>query len=218
MTVKTKLFIEVLVMAKAFSEEEKIKIQKDMKRVGEEIFSKFGLRKTNIGDITEAVGIGKGSFYAFYPSKEMLFLDILGNIGEELKRKIEDYIKNELKVEKGEVYKIFKMIFDFWFSRPLWIKFFSESENLYALKRKLPKDFMKDHADEEKKPFMALMDILVVRGLIKENIDYSLALGILKSINMTYLNRELIGEDIIYEVIDLKMRMFAVWLEREDLK
>ena len=205
-------------MAKAFTEEERIKIQKDMKRVGEEIFSKFGLRKTNIGDITEAVGIGKGSFYAFYPSKEMLFLDILGNIGEELKIKIEEYIVNELKIKKGEVYKIFKIIFDFWFSRPLWIKFFSESENLFALKRKLPKDFLKDHTDKEKLPFMALMELLSEKGLIKKDIDYGLALGILKSINMTYLNRELIGEDIIYEVIDLKLRMFSVWLEREDLK
>jgi AcrR family transcriptional regulator len=205
-------------MAKAFSEEEKIKIQKDMKIVGEEIFSKFGLKKTKIGDITEAVGIGKGSFYAFYPSKEMLFLDILGNIGKELKIKIKDYIDNELKIEKGEIYKIFKIIFDFWFSRPLWIKFFSESENLYALKRKLPKDFMKGHIEEEKGLFFDLLNFLKDKGLLKENIDYGLALGILKSINLTCLNRELIGEDIIYEVIDLKMRMFAIWLEKEDLK
>lgn len=205
-------------MAKAFSEEEKIKIQNDIKRVGEEIFSKFGLKKTNIGDITEAVGIGKGSFYAFYPSKEMLFLDILANIGEELKIKIEDYIKNELKVEKGEIYKIFKIIFDFWFTRPLWIKFFSESENLFALKRKLPKDFLKDKEDKEKVPFINLLKILEEKGLVKKGIDANLAMGILRSINMTYLNRELIGEDIIYEVIDLKLRMFSAWLEKEDLK
>lgn len=205
-------------MAKAFTEEERIKIKEDLKKVGEEIFSKYGLKKTSIGDITEAVGIGKGSFYSFYPSKELLFVDILAEINSEIKIIIKDYIQNDLKIKKGEVYKMFKMIFHFIHSRPLYIKFFSDSENLYALRRKLPKDFMENCSQKEQMPFIQLMSVLKKKGLVREEIDDELALGILKSINLTYLNRDFIGENILKDVLDAKLFMFAEWLEKEDLK
>lgn len=43
----------------------------------------IGMRKTSVEQLTEAVGIAKGSFYKFFPSKELLFFAVLENIHAE---------------------------------------------------------------------------------------------------------------------------------------
>ena len=42
-----------------------------------------GIRKTSVEQLTEAAGIAKGSFYKFFPSKELLFFAVLENIHTE---------------------------------------------------------------------------------------------------------------------------------------
>jgi len=64
-------------MAKHFNEDERQKITSTLFEVGHEEFSKRGLRAARIEDICRAAGISKGSFYNFFPAKEMLFLAII---------------------------------------------------------------------------------------------------------------------------------------------
>ena len=63
-------------MAKHFSEEERAQIHDRLISVGLELFEKYGISKTNVSDITERVGISKGSFYAFFASKGDLFMEV----------------------------------------------------------------------------------------------------------------------------------------------
>ena len=44
----------------------------------------LGMRKTSVEQLTQAVGISKGSFYKFYESKELLFFAVLEGIHTEL--------------------------------------------------------------------------------------------------------------------------------------
>ena len=44
----------------------------------------LGMRKTSVDQLTQAVGISKGSFYKFYDSKELLFFAVLEDIHTEL--------------------------------------------------------------------------------------------------------------------------------------
>lgn len=44
----------------------------------------FGMRKTSVDQLTQAVGISKGSFYRFFASKELLFFAVLEDIHTEL--------------------------------------------------------------------------------------------------------------------------------------
>jgi AcrR family transcriptional regulator len=63
-------------MPRAFTEAEKKKLRADLHRAGLARFAKAGIRATRIDDICRDVGIAKGSFYSFYPSKEDLFMTI----------------------------------------------------------------------------------------------------------------------------------------------
>ena len=55
-----------------------------LRETGRELFARYGLRKTTIADLTDPAGIAPSTFYAFYDSKEALYLELLEEEGEEL--------------------------------------------------------------------------------------------------------------------------------------
>jgi len=60
----------------------------DLFNCGKELFSRKGFKDTNVSDITKSVGIGTGTFYNYYSSKEELFMAIFMEENEKLKKKI----------------------------------------------------------------------------------------------------------------------------------
>lgn len=55
---------------------------------GKDLFSTKGFKKTNIKDIAEMAGIGVGTFYNYYKSKEQLFFEIYAQENEKLKNQL----------------------------------------------------------------------------------------------------------------------------------
>jgi AcrR family transcriptional regulator len=64
-------------MPKAFDDAERETIRSAMMTAGLKHFERAGLRAARIDDICRDVGIAKGSFYAFFVSKEDLFMAIV---------------------------------------------------------------------------------------------------------------------------------------------
>lgn len=59
-----------------FTEQEKERIKEKLVLEGEKLFASIGLRKVTIDNLSEAAGISHSAFYAFYESKEQLFMEI----------------------------------------------------------------------------------------------------------------------------------------------
>ncbi|WP_277679141.1 TetR/AcrR family transcriptional regulator [Gracilibacillus dipsosauri] len=55
---------------------------------GKELFCTKGFKKTNIKEIAEQAGIGVGTFYNYYDSKEQLFIEIYKQENEKLKNRL----------------------------------------------------------------------------------------------------------------------------------
>lgn len=72
------------VMARGFSEEDMIKIKKDLQVACEESWRVRGYKQTNIPLLTKTVGISSGAFYLVYKRKEDLFIDVLENVQNKL--------------------------------------------------------------------------------------------------------------------------------------
>lgn len=71
-------------MPRAFTEDEKRTIQARLLQAGRERFARYGLRKTNVEELTRDVGISKGAFYIFYASKEELYFDVMSQVESEI--------------------------------------------------------------------------------------------------------------------------------------
>ena len=52
-------------------------------KVGEHLFSRYGYKDVNIEDITREAGVGTGSFYTYFQSKEAFYEEILDNLEEQ---------------------------------------------------------------------------------------------------------------------------------------
>ena len=68
----------------AFTEEQNETIRRDLIREARCCGVTVGMRKTSVEQLTEAVGISKGSFYKFFDSKELLFFAVLEDIHKSL--------------------------------------------------------------------------------------------------------------------------------------
>ena len=64
-------------MPKIFSEAERDLVRRRLLDAGQESIIRQGLRKTKVEELTMTVGIAKGTFYNFFPSKEALCLALL---------------------------------------------------------------------------------------------------------------------------------------------
>ncbi|MCB1518669.1 MAG: TetR/AcrR family transcriptional regulator [Hyphomicrobiaceae bacterium] len=96
-------------MPKAFTETEKERIRAQLMERGMTHFSRTGVRAARVGDICADVGIAKGSFYAFFASKEDLFMAIADDRDLMHKRDM----MAMLKAETGNAPAVLGRFFDF---------------------------------------------------------------------------------------------------------
>ncbi|PTN08989.1 TetR family transcriptional regulator [Mangrovibacterium marinum] len=79
-------------------------------KIAQEIFSKYGYKKTTLDDIANAVRKGKSSLYYYFSSKEDLFQAVILKEVEILKRELEKVIlRNTDPVEKLRDYILTKL-------------------------------------------------------------------------------------------------------------
>ncbi|MBR4733046.1 MAG: TetR/AcrR family transcriptional regulator [Lachnospiraceae bacterium] len=64
-------------MGKAFSEEERERVQEALRRVGLKLLAESGIRNVSIRRLTKEVGIAQGGFYSFYQDKEDFVMDLM---------------------------------------------------------------------------------------------------------------------------------------------
>ena len=64
-------------MAAAFSDAERARIAVALRETARQVAVGKGMRNVTVEDLASSAGISKGAFYKFYPSKELLFLEIL---------------------------------------------------------------------------------------------------------------------------------------------
>lgn len=71
-------------VARAFTEQETDIILQKLKAAGRQYAAAQGMRKTTVEELAADAGISKGAFYKFYPSKEMLFFQVLEDMHTEI--------------------------------------------------------------------------------------------------------------------------------------
>lgn len=66
----------------------------------QQLFNRFGLRKTTIDDIAKEADIGKGTIYLYFSNKEEIFLTVARNFQQNNLQKIRSAVRSETKAEK----------------------------------------------------------------------------------------------------------------------
>lgn len=197
-------------MATAFSDSEKELIRIKLNDIAQECLSKYGVRKTTVDQIVRMAGIAKGSFYNFYPRKEILFFTVL----EEYQKSIIDELTNKLKEENNiGVDKFTELIYELYQDvRKSFIMNIIHNQEFEYLMRKLPKELIINHH--------SLDDILTKRIFsymkIKDEINIDIISASLRAIFMTMIYIEEIGEKNFDEVLKILIKGLAQQIIEED--
>ena len=64
-------------LPKSYSDQERAYITKRLKEEAAACMGQFGIRRTTVDELVKRVKIPKGTFYLFYPSKELLLFEVI---------------------------------------------------------------------------------------------------------------------------------------------
>lgn len=130
-------------MPKIVSEEEREKVREAIYQKTIVLIRQKGIRGITVDDIAHAVGISKGAFYHYYPSKEAGLYEVIRRSEAELFGSMEENMSH-MPIEKNQIQKFFHEIF----LAPESIILFLSPIDLEVLLRKLPQEY-RDREDEK---------------------------------------------------------------------
>lgn len=185
-------------MAK-FTEKEKEEIRQCLLTKGKELFTRYGLDKTSIDDLVQGCGIAKGSFYKFFSSKEELFFIILQKQEEVTGRLIGGHLQENLP-PKELISSFLHMAFRIADENPLLQQWFEERDS-ERIMRKLPRQLVKEFAQENDKKGIAFVQALIQRGVLKKQ-DPEVINGVLHAVMLLRLHKEELDKDLFPKIMD----------------
>lgn len=190
-------------MAKPFSEQEKELIKEKLKQKGVELFGTFGIKKTNIEDITKASGIGRGTFYQFYDSKEEFFMELLDEAEQKIKSELIEIIKSSSGSPSDSLKFFLKTYLHSITEKNAILKIvINNSDEFESLIRKLPVEKLNIHTKNDQK-----LVVEFIKSFNDKNINIlyepDVFNGILRSIVLMSLHKSVIGEAIFGIIIDI---------------
>ncbi len=197
-------------MATAFTTEEKEVIRKKLHEVARECLQRYGVKKTTVDQMAAMVDISKGSFYNFYSSKEMLFFAVL----EEYQIGVMDRLTEQLGMEvKIDTNRLVQLLYDFYqdFRYSFMYTIFKNHE-MELLVRKLPKEAITNHHLIDDR----MVKKIVSRINIRENVSVEIVSALFRTIAMTILHIEEIGEEQFDTTLKLVIQGIVEQITKED--
>ena len=175
-------------MATAFTAEEKEVIRKKLHKVAKECLQRYGVKKTTVDQMAAMVDISKGSFYNFYSSKEMLFFAVLEEYQIDVMNRLTEQLDMEAKIDTN---RLVQLLYDFYqdFRYSFMYTIFKNHE-MELLVRKLPKEAITNHHLIDDR----MVKKIVSRINIRENVSVEIVSALFRTIAMTILHIEEIGE------------------------
>ena len=197
-------------MATAFTTEEKEVIRKKLHKVAKECLQRYGVKKTTVDQMAAMVDISKGSFYNFYSSKEMLFFMVLEEYQIDVMNRLTEQLGMETKIDTN---RLVQLLYDFYqdFRYSFMYTIFKNHE-MELLVRKLPKEVITNHHMIDDR----MVKEIVSRINIRENVSLEIVSALFRTIAMTILHIEEIGEKQFDTTLKLVIKGVVEQITKED--
>ena len=197
-------------MATAFTAEEKEVIRKKLHKVAKECLQRYGVKKTTVDQMAAMTDISKGSFYNFYSSKEMLFFAVLEEYQIDVMNRLTEQLGMETKIDTN---RLVQLLYDFYqdFRYSFMYTIFKNHE-MELLVRKLPKEAITNHHLIDDR----MVKKIVSRINIRENVSVEIVSALFRTIAMTILHIEEIGEEQFDTTLRLVIQGVVEQITKED--
>ena len=172
----------------AFTEEQNETIRRDLIREARCCGVTVGMRKTSVEQLTEAVGISKGSFYKFFDSKELLFFAVLEDIHTECFAAAQKSLQENAAIDPASRTAAAILAACRWLSETKAFVFIENDAKL--LLQRLPDDIKNVHYHDDETHIRQLLE----KYDLVPNCGISLAAATVRGLILTVSHKEQIGK------------------------
>lgn len=201
------MFLHKECIMKEFTQNEKELIRQKLMEHAKQAFSKAGIKKTSIEELTRHAGIAKGSFYIFFKSKEALYFEILmQEIADSIP--FSDATAEKPGVSFNQLLKDFlHQAVDSMHTNPI-IRLMLIPEEYSIVYRRITADSDNNAAADIITPLTALIKKWQCNGVIIES-EATLLANVVKCLFLLTTHSEEIGNAIFPDVMDYMINMIA---------
>jgi AcrR family transcriptional regulator len=179
-----------------FPLEKRERVRTTMLEVGIKLIKQKGMQNITVSEVSKQTGIGKGTFYHFYKSKEIFIYEVIGYSKEKIFSEINRMIEENDGIDRDNFEKLFHM-FSFAGDNNIISSITLEDEIWLA--KKLPVEYTFNPHKEEK----IVQSILDYTIGCRENINYHVLANMMKIMALAVENKELLHQDALEENINL---------------
>lgn len=197
-------------MPRAHTPAERERIRERLLQAGREGFGRVGLAKITIAELAREAGIGKGSFYQFFDSKEELFLAVQ----EQQEAAFKATLARELdRAASGrDAVRTLLLVTATRLDEHPFLRQLLDPQTIAALTLRVAPERLAAHRQEDREYFVGLLRSWKRRGWLRREVDPELAFDVLTAIFAISLQRELLGEDVVQRAVgELAQSVAAHW-------
>lgn len=183
-------------MARAFSENQRWQVRAALKREAQRCMVGLGMRKTSIDELVGRVGISKGSFYAFFESKEMLFFEVITDYHDKTQSLIVEQVGRLGQEPTGG--QIAEILFQSYkgLDNPMILSVMASGEMEWLMGR-LPQDVVDNHHQRDD----GAMGVLLERISFVDQESIPRFSAALRAIFSTVIHKREIGPEFLDDVV-----------------
>lgn len=194
-------------MARPFSSEEKDRLSKSLKDAGRELFTRYGLKKTAVADITKQVGIAQGSFYQFYSSKEALYFSILEDEEARIQELLLGFLPGDRPLKAEDLERMMIAGYEEAKATPLMMQLIS-GEAYGDMIARLPAEAVAEHTRHDEDRLLPLVTKWQQEGVMIQE-KPQIITGVLRALFLMVLHEKELGREQSSEIFRLMVRFVA---------
>jgi AcrR family transcriptional regulator len=193
-------------MPPAFPPAERARIERSLLESGRVLFSTQGLHKTTLDELTTPAGIHKTTFYAFFSSKEHLYLELLAHEKPGIMQRLEELLQLGDDCT-ASLERLLRAIVRELEENPLVRRLLTHPQELAAVASRVRPEDLAAKA-ESLLPLRAFVIEAQERGCLVD-VPPDVVVGVLRCATLATLHRHDIGDAIYDDVIALLVASIA---------
>lgn len=175
-------------MATAFTQDEKQRISDALLDAGEQRFITHGLKKTSLDELVAAVGIAKGSFYAFFDSKESLYLEVMLKRAPSVAARVAATL--EAPVSEDGIVAVLRGVTDALADDPMYRRLITRPEELDAVTHRLGSEQIARVTPHLVTPLLDYLTTGQNEGALVDDIEPAVLLQVIRTIGLVVMHRD----------------------------
>ncbi|MET3547564.1 AcrR family transcriptional regulator [Paenibacillus favisporus] len=190
-----------------FSPAEKEKLRQDLIDAGKKLFAAQGLKKTSLEQLTAATGIAKSTFYAFYDSKEAMYLDLLELESAGMEERVWAAVGKQSDAYSGIIAYLRQMVLELK-TNPLTKKLIMHPQEMELLRRRVPPEFIARKLQRNVVPLMNYIEQQQIKGEII-NKDSGVIIGMMRAAMLIEVHKQEFDEKLYDEIEEMMFHAVA---------